>query len=130
MECLALVVVFIVMTIGIPMYRMLTGKGANNWRRLVRVDLAALLVITAGCAAALAIVRWFELGEAICMLTVVLPLMLCFAWLARYVIEDTLSRRRKVTNQKTDLSFLRGDTAPHEIVAAEAVDEAPEPRDV
>ena len=129
MELLALFLVFIVLAFGIPMYRMLFGKGANNWRRLLKVDLAALLVITAGCAAALAIVRRLDLASALCVLTVVLPFCLCFAWLTRYVLEDTLSKRRQTVSEKADLSFLGRDThAPEEVVVAEMVDE-PAPRD-
>ena len=119
-----LVLLFIVMTIVIPMAQMLFGKGPNNWRRLLRLDLAALLVIVAGFAGALAIVRWFDLASALCLLTIVLPMSLCFAWLARNVLEDFASGRRKRNAQPVDLSCLQDPNQTSDaVVVAQAVAE-------
>ena len=127
MECIGLVIVFIVMTIVIPFAQMLFGKGPNSWRRLLRLDLAALLVIVAGFAGALAIVRWLDLASALCLLTIVLPLSLSFAWLCRYVLEDVTSGRRKRTRRQADLSFLQ-DAAPpaDDVVKAQTAGERPD----
>src|SRR6187401_1600039 len=93
MECLALMVLFLVVFVLLPLGRMLFGTGPNNWRRLVRLDLAALIVFITGVAVALAIVRGMDWPSALCLLTFVLPTAIAFVWLGRFLLED-LSRNR------------------------------------
>jgi hypothetical protein len=121
MECL-LVTAFLIFVIAIPFARMLFRRNSpNHWRKLLRLDLAALIVIVTGVAGALAIVRGADLVSAICVLTIVLPMSLAFAWLARYVIEDFAARGARRTNRgETDMSFLNGAEKPaEEVVPAE-----------
>jgi hypothetical protein len=126
MECV-LVLAFIVFAVAVPLARMLFRKGPNHWRRLLRLDLAALLVITTGVAGAFAMVRGADLGSALCALTFILPMSLAFAWLGRYVLEDLAAgRRRHGKLPEVDLSYLQhsessnvGDVP----IQAEAVDD-------
>jgi hypothetical protein len=116
---------FLVLAIAIPLARMLFRKNSpNHWRRLLRLDLAALIVITTGVAMALAIVRGADLASALCVLTLVLPMSLAFAWLARYAIEDLSARRaRRGENNELDLSFLtREEEREEEVVQADVVE--------
>jgi hypothetical protein len=124
MECV-FIFAGLVIAVAVLSVRMLFGKGPNNWRRLIRLDLAALLVILTGVAGALAVVRGADLGSALCVLTIVLPMSLAFAWLARYVIEDVAAWRiRRGKNREADLSFLASEHRPdEEIVPAELADE-------
>lgn len=109
MECILVTLVVIVFVVLIPVARMLFGRGPNNIRRLVRLDLAAFLVLTAGVALALGIVRTFKPLEAACVLVIALPAMIAFAWLARYAIEEIwlgFRRKREQRGQIVDLSYL------------------------
>jgi hypothetical protein len=103
---------------------MLFGRGPNNWRRLMRLDLAALLVLTAGVALAFAIVRGLDPLEAAWILVLALPAMIAFAWLGRYALEELaigFGRKRDRHEQSADLSFLK-DPPQDEIIEANIVD--------
>jgi hypothetical protein len=109
--------------------QMLFGRGPNSWRRLIRLDLAALLVLTAGVALAFAIVRQLNPWEAACILVLAVPAMIAFAWLGRYALEELVlgfRRRADRREQSADLSFLKqpSETAAIdcEIVEAEIVE--------
>ena len=121
MDALCLLVVLGILVL-IPLWQMLFGRGPNNIRRLVRLDLAAFLVLTAGAALALAIVRNFPPVEAVCILVVALPAMIALAWLARYMIEEFVlswRRRREQREQAVDLGFLNDTDPPIEATIVE-----------
>ncbi len=115
------------------LWQMLFGRGPNSWRRLIRLDLAALVVFTAGVALAFAIVRQLNPWEAACILVIALPAMVAFAWFGRYALEELVlgfRRRADRREQSADLSFLKqpSETAAIdcEIVEAEIVDSSPD----
>jgi hypothetical protein len=126
MECLAALAI-IVLLVLVPLARMLFGKGPNNLRRLMRLDIAAFLVLTAGVALALAIARVEQSYGMACILVLVLPFALAFAWLGRYLLEDVAVGfgRRLKSRQDADLSFLTQPPTEDEVVAAELVEPDP-----
>jgi hypothetical protein len=126
---LLLLLIALLPVVGIG--RMLFGRGANSWRRLVRPDIAALLVLTAGVAVAFALVRGLNPLEASCILVVALPAMIAFAWLGRYFLEDMVlgfRQKRDRHERSADLSFLDKPPAvtvdDEEVVQAEVVESA------
>jgi len=109
----------------IPLWRMLFGRGPNNIRRLLRLDLAALLVLTAGVALAFALVRSLPPLEAACILVVALPAMIALAWLGRYMIEEFIlgwRRRREQREKVVDLNFLKDPEPPIQATIVEKSD--------
>ena len=121
MECILSVIVVAVLFVLVPLLQMLFGPGPNNIRKLVRLDLAAFLVLTAGVALSLAIVRFMEAREAACVLVIALPTTIALAWLGRYYIEDTVlsfRRKRQARDQGADLSFLSDPPPAGEIIEA------------
>ena len=56
MELLLLLLLIAILPL-VGLARMLFGRGPNSWRRLIRLDIAAFLVLTAGVALAFAFVR-------------------------------------------------------------------------
>ena len=106
----------------VPLFRMLFGRGPNNIRKLVRLDLAAFLVLTAGVALAFAIVRNVPPFEAACILVVALPAMIALAWLGRYMIEEFVlgwRRRREERERTANLDFLKEPEPPIEATVVE-----------
>jgi hypothetical protein len=113
----------------VPLFRMLFGRGPNNLRKLVRPDLAAFLVLTAGVALAFAIVRNFNWLEATCILVIALPAMIALAWLGRYMLEEFILgwRRRDQHERTANLDFLKV-PEPIEAVIVEEPDPGNSPR--
>lgn len=126
MECIA-IMAFLLLVAVAPLVRMLFGSGPNNWRKLLRFDLATIFLMVSGVGLALAIVRRVDLVTAIFAMLLVLPLSLAFVWLGRYVFEDMTDRTiRPGAKRNADLSFLARDEEPvEEIVHAIAVDDPP-----
>jgi hypothetical protein len=96
MECVLFLIVLLAI---LPLLSMLLGRGPNNLRRLLRLDLAAFFVLTAGIALAFGVTRaiaWDD-GRAVAalILVLVLPMTLATAWFARFVIEELWSLFRK-----------------------------------
>ena len=127
MELLLLVLLIALLPL-VGFWQMLFGRGPNSWRRLIRLDLAALLVLTAGVALAFAIVRQLNPWEAACILVLAVPAMVAFAWLGRYALEELVlgfRRRASRREQTADLSFLDRSDQPAvgdgEFVEAEIV---------
>ena len=128
MELLLLVLLIALLPL-VGFGQMLFGPGPNSWRRLIRLDLAALLVLTAGVALAFAIVRQLSPWEAACILVLAVPAMIAFAWLGRYALEELVlgfRRRQDRREQTADLAFLEMPdqqlVADCEVVAAEIIE--------
>jgi hypothetical protein len=132
MECM-LALLLLAALPAIPLARMLFGKGPNSFRRLVRPDIAAFLVLTAGCAAAFAVARVEQGAGWLCILVLALPFALSLAWLGRYFLEDLsleFGRRRSRRDADADLTFLNGtvdDAAAIQPVQGEARDQGQKP---
>lgn len=126
MECIA-ILAFLLLTIVVPFGRMLFGSGPNNWRKLIRFDLATIFLMLSGIGVALAIVRGVDPISAVFALILVLPLSLAFVWLGRYVFEDLTTRTiRPGAKHDADLSFLAREQEPaEEIIHATSVDNQP-----
>jgi hypothetical protein len=124
MECLA-ILAFLLLAIVVPFTKMLFGSGPNNWRKLIRFDLATIFLMLSGIGVALAIVRGVDPISALFALILVLPLSLAFVWLGRYVFEDLTARTiRPGVKLDADLSFLAREQGPaEEIIHATAVDD-------
>lgn len=123
MEVLLLLIVLGTLTL-VPLARMLFGRGPNNIRKLLRLDLAALMVLTAGVAFAFALVRSLNPLEAACILAFALPATIALAWLGRYMIEEFalgLRRRREQREQTANLDFLN-EPEPIEATVVEEAD--------
>jgi hypothetical protein len=127
MELLLLLLLIAILPL-VGLWRMLFGRGPNSWQRLIRLDLAALLVLTAGVALALAIVRRLNPWEAACILVLALPAMIAFAWLGRYALEELVlgfHRRQDRHKRSADLAFLSeppGDTVEATLVEQPTTD--------
>lgn len=93
----------------VPLAQMLMGNGPNSLRKLLRWDLAAFFVITAGFAAALAVARLEQSQGWICVMVWILPIALALAWFLRYAIEDiaiNFGKQRDRQNASANLAFL------------------------
>ena len=112
----------------VPLAQMLLGNGPNSFRKLLRLDIAAFFVITAGFAGAFAVARW-DLGVGLILLPITLPMALVLAWLGRYVLEDIsiqFRHRHTPRNAEVDLAFLDARLAEaEEPITAELADESP-----
>jgi hypothetical protein len=129
MECLA-ILAFLLLAIVVPFAKMLFGSGPNNWRKLIRFDLATIFLMVTGVGLALAVVRGVDPVSAVFALILVLPLSLAFVWLGRYVFEDMTARtERPGAKRDADLSFLARDQEPQgpaeELVQATVVADPP-----
>jgi hypothetical protein len=125
MECLALLAIVVLACLW-PLLQMLFGKGPNSLRRLIRPDLAAFFVLTAGIAFAMALVRTESSGTALCLLAFVLPFALALAWLGRVFVEEIASGFSRKSSRKaweTDLSFLSEPDVSAEPLDAAIVEE-------
>src|SRR5438045_9530272 len=63
MECALVLLMLVSLVCLLPLFRMLLGTGPNGFRRLVRLDLGAFFVMTAGVALALGVtsaITWRE----------------------------------------------------------------------
>jgi len=80
--------------------------------RLIRVDLAAMFVATAGIATMLGLARSLVAERDVLLgftQLFLLPFVMPLVWLTRYVLEDTWSKslaRRRLEKAQPDLSFL------------------------
>lgn len=131
MECLILLPLVLLAWFAIQFGQILFRKGPNHWRNLLRVDLAAMLVLITGVAGALALVRGLDPWAATCVLTLALPAAIAFAWMGRYLIEDLARSRRRAHGTSGDAKFAwppaqpeNPTASPPEEILAEAVDEA------
>jgi hypothetical protein len=121
MACIGFAVLMI--WILVAMFRAVPSASLRN---LVRLDLTALFVLTAGIAAALAVARIEPvLGVFF------LPFALAFAWLARYFIEDVAAgyrKRSQMRRSESNLAFLNAselESEQGEPIVAELVDSPP-----
>lgn len=87
-------------------------KQGLDLSRLMRVDLAAMFVATAGIATMLGLARTLvdeQGGLNGFMQLFLLPFVMPLVWLARYVLEDAWGKslaRRRLEKSQPDLSFL------------------------
>lgn len=95
----------------------LAFTGPGRVRRLSRIDLRGMFIVTFGLAVTLALTRYL-LGSDEAMNTLYavcyLPLLLPMIWLARYALEDVWevsASKNKEQNSHPDLSFLKEDRA-------------------
>ncbi|MDX1945039.1 MAG: hypothetical protein SFU86_06500 [Pirellulaceae bacterium] len=131
MELFILLPLVLLAWIAIQFGQMLFRRGPNHWRNLLRVDLAAMLVLITGVAGALALVRSLDPWAAACVLTLALPAAIAFAWMGRYLLEDLARSRRRAHGISEDAKFAwppaqpeNPTASPPEEILAEAVDEA------